>query len=477
VIGRQDRWQEDIFVACRLSDLVPEDHVLKRVGQVLDLSWLRDEVREFYDEDKGRPGIDPESAVRLMLAGMFAGITEDRKLMREAQVNIAIRWFAGYRLDEKLPDHSSLTRIRQRWGRERFRKIFLRTVESCHKHGLAGSDTVHVDATLIRADVSWKSLTQRHVRQVLEDNDSEQERGGVRRGRPRKKGAKVKKYSATDPDATMATSSRQYHLEPSYKAHTAVDDSCGVIVDIEVTTGEASEGKELLGQLKRVEEATGAMPKVVTADSGYAHSGNYAGLEEMQVEALIPPQRESVKSAKIPLRRFKYDARHDIVKCPCGKILRRASEGKNGWVYRASARDCGGCALRQRCVSRTSKVRTVFIVKGYEALLRARRGRNRWGEREKELYDRHRFLAEGAHAQCKRLHGMRRASRRGLWNVAIQVYLVAAAINLKKLAAAAASALLRFLLGIAREVRGYLGQLGAIMSCMWTRRSAVGLAS
>ncbi|MFW6155469.1 MAG: transposase, partial [Planctomycetota bacterium] len=101
MLGRQERWQDELFVAGSLRDLIPDDHILKRVDKVLDLSWLRKEVADCYCHDNGRPGIDPEAAVRLMLAGLFAGITRDRHLMREAQVNIAIRWFAGYRLDEK----------------------------------------------------------------------------------------------------------------------------------------------------------------------------------------------------------------------------------------------------------------------------------------------------------------------------------------------------------------------------------------
>ena len=119
MLGKQERWQEDLFVAGPLRDLIPDDHILKRVDRVLDLSWLRGEVRNCYDESTGRPGIDPEAAVRLMLAGLFEGIVSDRNLMRQAQVNLAIRWFAGFRLHETLPNHSSLTRIRQRWGEER----------------------------------------------------------------------------------------------------------------------------------------------------------------------------------------------------------------------------------------------------------------------------------------------------------------------------------------------------------------------
>jgi len=112
VIGTQDRWQEDLFVAGPLSQLIPNDHILKQVDKVLDLSWLRNEVTDTYSLTMGRPSIDPESALRLMLAGYFQGIVHDRKLMREAQVNLAIRWFAGFRLHETLPEHSSLTKIR-----------------------------------------------------------------------------------------------------------------------------------------------------------------------------------------------------------------------------------------------------------------------------------------------------------------------------------------------------------------------------
>ena len=248
MVGRQERWQEDLFVAAPLRDLIPDDHILKRVDRVLDLSWLRDEVRDLYDEQQGRPSIDPEAAVRLMLAGLFCGVTSDRKLMLEAQVNLAIRWFAGYRLHESLPDHSSLTRIRQRWGSERFKHIFRKSVAACGRAGLVDGETVHIDATLIRADVSWESLTERHVERVLDENDGgkPEERppddsGGKCRGRPRRSPPKVKKYSPTDPDATLTTSCKQYRMEPCYKQHTAVDDRAGVIVDVEVSTGEASE--------------------------------------------------------------------------------------------------------------------------------------------------------------------------------------------------------------------------------------------
>ncbi len=110
MLGRKELDQLELFMTGSLRQLVPDNHVLARVDRVLDLSWLRSEVAELYCETNGRPGIDPEVAVRLMLAGFLLGIVHDRRLVREAQVNLAIRWFIGYALHEALPDHSSLMR-------------------------------------------------------------------------------------------------------------------------------------------------------------------------------------------------------------------------------------------------------------------------------------------------------------------------------------------------------------------------------
>ena len=433
MLGTQKRWQEDLFVAGPLSSLIPEDHILKRVDKLLDLSYLRKEVSGLYCQSNGRPSIDPEAAVRLMLAGFFQGIVHDRKLMREAQVNIAIRWFAGYRLDETLPDHSSLTRIRQRWGPERFKKIFIETVQSCIDADLVNGETVHVDATLIRADVSWESLTTEHLDTVIRENtpDDDKPRGP---GRPRKQSRSPKKRSTTDPDATMATSSQNFRMEPCYKQHGAVDDAFGVIVDVEVTTGEQSEGSQLPEQIERIQSNTGKKIKTLSADAGYAHGKNYEHLEEKGIDAIIPPQKENNKPRRLPLRRFKYDAKNRIVKCPAGKILTRSTQSERGWTYRARAKDCKRCSLRKRCISETAKVRTVLIVNGYEALLRVRRRRRSPDEKFKQTYSRHRWRAEGMHGESKTQHGLSRAARRGLANVAIQAYLTAAVINLKRLA-------------------------------------------
>ena len=128
------------------------------------------EVAELYARDVGRPAIDQEATVRLMLAGFLLGVVRDRRLMREAQVNLAIRWFAGFGLHERLPDRPSLTRIRQRCGAERFRRICERTVKACVSAGIVRGEVGHAHASLVRADVARESLAVRHVEAMAAAN-------------------------------------------------------------------------------------------------------------------------------------------------------------------------------------------------------------------------------------------------------------------------------------------------------------------
>jgi len=302
-----------------------------------------------------------------------------------------------------------------------------------------GGEMIHADATLIRADVSWGSLTTEHIDQVLEANQPEDDPpdpGAGKGKRRRQKKRRGKKRSTTDPDCTMATSKKTEKLQPCYKQHTAVDDLAGVVVDVELTTGEVNEGKKLIEVIERVEVATGTKVEYATADGAYGHSANYRACEERGTVAVIPPQPEPKNPKRMPLRRFRFDAYNDIVRCPARRMLRPKYRVKNGWIYKARLCDCERCAHQAHCVSPKKKTRTVLIVDDYPALLRARRGWSRRNGETKEQYKRHRWRVEGKHGVGKTQHGLRRAVRRGLSNVAIQVYLTAAVMNLKRLARA-----------------------------------------
>jgi transposase len=426
--GRKERGQLELFIMGSLRGLIPDDHVLVKIDQVLDLGWLRAEVADLYCANNGRPGIDPEVAVRLMLAGFLLGVVHDRRLMREAQVNLAIRWFIGYALHEALPDHSSLTRIRQRWGEDVFRRVFTRVVRQCQAAGLVSAETVHIDASLIRANVSMDALVARHLDAVEDANDAEREA---------RTSGKFKKFCRTDPDATMATSSKA-PLRPAYKQHTAVDDLAGVVVDVEVVTGEEHDTGRFAERLDAIEETLGATPDRITADTIYGVGRIYAALEDRPIEAVIPPLRSPRRKGAqgFPTERFKFDPHHDVVRCPAKKRLTPRNSTKSGKWYRADRRDCARCPLKAQCLLQGAPSRRVHIVTNHAAILRARRKRAAWGEDEHAIYTRHRWRVEGAHGTAKTLHGLARAIRRGLENMKIQALLTAIAMNLKKLAAA-----------------------------------------
>ena len=440
MLGKTNLQRPLFFKPQRLRDLIPDDHILVKVDRVLDLKWLNERVKHLYSEGSGRPSIPPEAAMRLMLAGLFLSVVGDRRLMREAQVNLAIRWFAGYELEDELPDHSSLSRIRERWGEELFRDAFRKILKDCDKAGLLGKRTVHVDSTLIRANASINSMVDAHLEEVARENGDD-------------KGAKKEKICSTDPDATMARSNPRDKFQLRYKAHVAVDDKCGVVVDVKVTTGAANESPELVEQVKRIEENVGVRPERVTADAGYSSGENYRQLEEMGTEPFIVAKTEGKHGKCFSVQRFKYDSVKKIVKCPAGRILRRSHRKSTAWFYVAKQSDCRVCPLKVQCVSKSQKRRMLRIFDGYDARLRAFRRKARENEQYTEAMKRHRWMIEGRHAEAKVVHGMGRAQRRGLENVSIQVLLTAVVMNLKRLSASAFSALNRLLRDLLKHLQ------------------------
>jgi hypothetical protein len=190
---------------------------------------------------------------------------------------------------------------------------------------------------------------------------------------------KSKKVCVTDPDATMATNARNRRLEPCYKQHTAVDDKLGVILDVAVTTGAKNEGEMIAPQVDEVKATTEINIKTITADAGYAYAKVYGALERRGIDALIPAKAEPIRS-RVPMRRFRYDAKHDILKCPRGRVLRPTRPVKHGRFFYSRAKDCALCPLRGDCLSKGRVNKAVVVGDDHPALIRARRRRDRWGE-------------------------------------------------------------------------------------------------
>jgi transposase len=155
MMGRLNHDQEQFFYSFRLDEAVPDDHPVRGIASVLDLSWVHAELAPFYPRT-GRPSIDPELMIRLLIIGYVFAIRSERALCRDVRVNLAYRWFCGLSIEDKVPDHSAFSRARHERFRESdmFRRVFERVVETCIAAGLVSGEGFAVDASLIAADAN-----------------------------------------------------------------------------------------------------------------------------------------------------------------------------------------------------------------------------------------------------------------------------------------------------------------------------------
>ena len=396
---KKDNRQQRMVLLPPLEEYVPSDHRLKRLNRVLDLSFVHEAVRERYCQNNGRGSVDPEVIIRLFLLQAIEGIGEVRELMRQVGVNLAYRWFIGYELDEKLPDHSTLSKALDRFGDDVFNELFSRSIAQCRKSGLIEGRMLHVDATTIRADIDKDKVNQ------VGSSDKDARYGRF-------------------PDGT---------IRPGYKQQTVVDDAHRVVVGLEVFAANRAEGVDMVGIVDTVREEVGLCPEVVCADGAYASGGNRAALEAREIRLVSPPQPvPENRAGHFTIDQFVYDEGSDEFTCPAGERLRYAGRtGENGCrrKYRGRQQVCRRCALKSQCSA--AAVRCLTVSEDHGALVRLRADSQT--ESFRGLYRRRAPVIEGVFAEAKQRHGLRRAWRRGLTKMRIQCLLIAAVINFKRL--------------------------------------------
>ena len=397
---KREQFQQEMTLLPPLETLIPEDYPLRRLHRVLDLSFVHEAVRDRYCQENGRPSIDPEVVLRLFVLQALMGIRSVRELMREVHLHLGYRWFIGYRLDEPLPDHSTLSRALDRFGDEVFNHLFERSIAQCRASGLIEGRVLHVDATTIRADID----SNRVGKPDSSDKDA-------RFGR--------------FPDGTK---------QPGYKQQTVVDDGSRVVLEVSVEPANTNEGGGLTPAVQKAAARLDSPPETVCADSAYASGKNAAACIDEGIRLVSPPRaaRNHHSHKQFTIEQFEYDDKRDLFICPAGKVLSKASrkgDKKGRWKYRASARDCRCCPLKSQC-TRTS-ARCLSVTSHHGALARLRQDSHSLDF--KALYRRRAPVIEGVFAEAKQWHGLRRAWRRGLAKMRVQSLLIAAVINLKRL--------------------------------------------
>ena len=433
--------QEALFYQLRLEDFIPPDHLLRRIDQVLCFDDLRPQLAALYSP-VGRPSIDPELMIRMLLVGYLYGIRSETRLCEEVHLNLAYRWFCRLGFEGRVPDRSSFSKNRH--GRfaqgDVLRSVFEMVLRCCMDAGLVGGAGALVDGSTVEADANrdkraapgdlqaaWRMADDvtRPVRAYLEQLEAEasEEREGPVHPAP-------KVISQTDPQAAWSTKDGPGRF--SYETNYLVDDQNAIIVDVEATPARLSQ--EIVAakaMLERSRDRVGFAPASLAADKSYGTAPFLAWLLERNVTPFVPVlDRKGQTDGKLTRDEFAYDHARDCFVCPEGHnlILRSITPETGVKRYRPSASACRHCPRKPDCTDGSTRtlvrlvdedarqsVRDLASTAAY-AVARARRKK-----------------VEMLFAHLKRHLKLRRLRLRGLAGATEEFLLAATAQNLKRL--------------------------------------------
>jgi len=443
MMGQLPTQQNSLFYEFCLESHIPEEHLLRQIDQFLNFDEVRKHLRDYYSHT-GRPSIDPELMIRMLLIGYCYGIRSERRLCEEIRFNLAYRWFCRLGLEDEIPDHSTFSKNRH--GRYRdadlLRLVFDTVVQRCNDEGLIKGEGFATDASYIKADASrqrmvdgpvdWQpSPTQsRAVKEYLDalDNDPAATRP-------------QKKVSVTDPMAQWAGDKGpgQFYYCTNY----LIDIEHNVILDVEPTPAyriaEVTSTREMID---RVEQNLNLKPERLIADTSYGSATMLDWLvEQKHIEPHIPVWEKSpVKPGIFNRTDFTWDSESDCYHCPGGNRLQSRRRNfkqsrspvtkANTIIYRSSQHDCRTCPLKTKCCPNSTFRKIVRSI--YESSRDVARD---IGETQEYLQSRKdRKKVEVLFAHLKRIMSFDRLRLRGITGAHDEFLLAATVQNLKKLA-------------------------------------------
>jgi transposase len=441
-MGSKDKPQDELFYAFNLDDVVPQDHLLRDIDQLLDFTALREHLAPYYSHT-GRPSVDPELMIRMMLIGYCLGIRSDRLLCEEVNLNLAYRWFCKLSINDKVPDHSTFSKNRHGRFREAevFRFVFEQVLKRCMDEGLIGGEGFAVDASVVKADAS---------RQKHHENDDDDWGGGSRAINEyldalKEDGSLVapaKKVSQTDPMArwTAAPGGPAYY---AYSTNYLVDTEAGIIVDVEATPAfRSQEVESTKTMIERVKDRLGLDTKKLIGDTAYG-TAEFLGwmVNEKGIEPHVPVWDKGKRTDGTFSRSdFIFDEDNDQYICPNGKLLKRHRRNfkvprtgvtkSNEIKYRASKLDCAACPLKEQCcpnVELRKVVRSIHeSARDVARVVRQTPDYRRTRRQRKQV--------EMLFAHMKRILKMDRLRLRGISGARDEFILTATAQNLRRMA-------------------------------------------
>lgn len=442
MMGRLKREQAQLFYSFCLEEAVPDDHQVRAIAAVLDLSWVHDDLAPYYSR-LGRPSIDPALMIRMLIVGYVFAIRSERALCREVRVNLAYRWFCGLSIEDKLPDHSAFSRARNERFRDSaiFRNVFERVVEACIAAELVGGEGFAVDASLIAADANKQ--------RSIPGKDWNRSRASEKASRA------VKEYLATLDDAAFGAASDvpPKFVSPAdpaaqwtgamrgpaffaYADNYLIDVKYGIILDVEasraIRQAEVGAAKTMI---ERTEERFDIKPKRLAADTAYGSGPNLSWLvKDKDIAPHIPVIDKSKREDGTFSREdFRFDKERNVYVCPANKTLTTTGtviDDGETLRYLAKTSDCRDCPLKARCCPKASFRRIPRSI--YEEARDVARALAKTEAFEQSRRERKRV--EMLFAHLKRILRLGRLRLRGPRGAQDEFTLAAIAQNLRRLA-------------------------------------------
>lgn len=447
MMGRQVA-QGSLFYGFRLEDHVPGDHLLRRIDGLLDFGFVREALAGSYSA-AGRPSIDPELMLRMLLVGYLFGIRSERRLCQEVHLNLAYRWFCRLDLGDAVPDHSTFSKNRHGRFREcdLYRLLFEQVVARCAAVGLVAGRDLAVDGSTIMADASWEkklpgatAAGELRVREAVSRPVAEY-LAALDAALPSEPNeptpVEPTHVSPTDPEAALTR--KHGPARYAYAINPLLDLDTDCILDVEATparfSAEVAAARTLI---TRAKAKLGIAPVQLAADKAYGNGPLLGWLLDEGITPHVPViDRTRQRDDFFTRDAFRYDRNANVYHCPNDKLLtyRGTVQASQVRAYRSRPADCAVCALKPQCTTARQRAVTRLVTEdardqvralsGTEASIRARQRRKR---------------IERVFGHLKRNLNLRSLKLRGLKGAAEEFTMAAAAYNLQLLANRAAPA-------------------------------------
>jgi transposase len=448
---RREEGQGQFFYEFNLDEVVPAEHLVRRIDAVLDLGWVHKELAPYYSHT-GRPSIDPVLMIRMLIVGYVFAIRSERRICAEVQVNLAYRWFCKLSVEDKIPDHSVFSRARHERFRESdaLRRVFERVVSLCIAAGLVGGEAFSIDASLIKADVDKKKRSpgdqpidwpapedaSHAVREYLAALDAarchEEGCGDGSGSSTGGDGKPPKEISLTDPQAAWVA---RKGVDPffAYDANYLIDNRFGIILDADGTrANRADEIASAETMVARVERRFDLKPERLAGDTAYGAAKLLKWLWDRGITPHVPVWDKSARpDGKFSRADFVFDKERNVYICPAGAELTHSGivDQERILPYRASKNDCSLCELKPRCTTAVARKVSRDIDEDVRDHVRALANTEAF-----QLSCRERKKVEVRFAHMKRILKLDRLRLRGLSGARDEVLLTATAQNLRRLA-------------------------------------------